>query len=64
MNSDSCETCFFWREKGRRGKSECHASAPMPDIHAADGDYAARWPEVPAEEWCGEHQVEFDREED
>ena len=45
-----CGDCRFWNQPA----TQCRRNAPMPN-HAS-GKQAINWPQVAADDWCGEYQ--------
>lgn len=57
--TDSCETCWFWREPGcEEGTGECHRYAPRPvhEVEITANEAYARFPMTYAGDWCGEFE--------
>lgn len=53
MSEATCKTCPFWKGSGDEdGVSECRRSAPGAGV-----GYPDIFPDVHADDWCGEHPL-------
>lgn len=60
----ACDGCKFFKPSGPDGyEGECRRHAPRATLNprtAADGDVKRQlvyWPEITADEWCGEFEA-------
>lgn len=63
--SESCGTCHFGVPRGD-GVQACHRNAPRPmqTLTAEASPHVQaelRWPQVDADDWCGEYQEQAAR---